>query len=453
MPEPAPAPTESESRAAAVQKLLALLPPDRRAEFAEALAHRDLHCGEMLTSLLNKEQAGRKRRRNLLILLAVALEGIAAFLLFPPSAPLIGAVCGVVGVALLIGAITVDAPTRLECAVLETAVQDNSKESIGVLLEEIHLSMLPTDLHQRMKKALTARLRSLTPEDAGLFTPIQRHKICRLFRHASLVSEPDLLFAALSALRHIGDHVCLGVIYSLATQEAYYRSTQQLRQAAQHCLDKLGDRLDFGSLEKLPLYIQILRHQFQAEAIIPQSYAQGMLALRRLLPQLTADNYEQILSPSDREQLYQLFAQALSSPLMREKQFEASRYGTAALLEEILRTAQRLRDTRALPPLRRFSHYRTLPRDLEAIRPKVKEAEVLLEALAKLEQESAVLLRGATAPAQPAEDLLRPVASAASTTDPAELLRAAPSQPIQQPLSLPTAQEPPSPPIQRRSRP
>lgn len=432
-----PESTESEDRAA-THRLLALLPERRRVELKGMLETDDVRRSMMLMALLAEGRTLRKRKKTRLVFSACLLL-LLAFFGFNIPIDALWPVLGITTAIALLACAThgCDGMTRVEMAVFEVALLGGDKHSIDVLLEGMEFVEEPR-LRRRLKKRLAQLLLKVTDAHADQWTPIHRHKLCKLLHP----NEPDtaLHLAVLSALRHIGDHVCLGVVYQMATSEYHVRNASKLRQAAEECLAELGSRLDFGAPAAIGGYLQTLSHQLRAEGVEPQAYANSLLALRRLLPQLTPDNYRLTLSLHDRETLYELLPLALSVRA-RIRRKEPSLQQTGRLLEEILQTAYRLQDVQAVSALRRFVLYGhgRVPVEWEALHNLGQKTLALLEPLTAADRERTTLLRGASSPTEAPEELLRAVGPGVPETAPAELLRAAAAQPTPHALLPETA--------------
>jgi hypothetical protein len=278
------------------------------------------------------------------------------------------------------------------------------------------------------KQVLIDLLQSLTVADADLLTPVQQGQLYRNLNYIQRDSEREMRLATLTALEQIGDQRCLGVIYMLAEGEAATHTAQTVRFAAQTCIEQIGARIDFGPVTKIPDYTDSLVHQMQSEGLDHQIAATCVLALRQLLPRLQAVNYHRVLSERQRDRLYLL----LTLPLM----IHQDRYGINEVQEEILRTAHRMADTRALASVRKIAFVQTPNPAARQLRATALETLQLLQAKVERERESKTLLRGAASPAVQAGELLRAAAPSESMTAGNELLRASVQQPERAPRSI-----------------
>ena len=300
---------------------------------------------------------------------------------------------------------------------MENVVFSGGKHSIGALLETLQISHLPPALRKKSKQLLIGLLLSLTTEDADLLTPVQRQQLYRNLNYMQRDSEMELRLATVAALLQVGDQNCLGVLYALASGEATTPTARTVRQAARDCIERLQFRLDFAPVSKIAEYTGTLIHQMQSEAGDPQISVTCMLALRQLLPRLEPTSYRSILSERDRDRLYQLL-------LMPSWLFNQNHYGISEVQEEILHTAQRLADTRALASVRKVAFAQIPNPAARHLYTLARKTLTLLEAQVEREKESKTLLRGASDPANPARELLRAAAPGDATTASDELLRA-----------------------------
>ena len=422
---------DPESQASKIEKLLALLPAKVRGEAACILEKKDEQSLQLLTNIISTEHANR-RIRALLVLVPGASMLIGALLsMASGTMPWYMGIAGLSGVVLLPLSLLTASPTALEMAAVETVVLSGDKHSIGALLETLPIFALPAALRQKRKEALIGLLQSLTVEDTALLPPAQLGQLCHNLNYIQRDSEMELRLATLTALQHIGDPQCLGAIYMLAAGEAATHTAQMVRAAARSCAEKLGVRLDFGPVTNIPEYTDSLVLQMQSEGPDYQVSAVCMLALRQLLPKLQASDCHSVLSERQRDRLYQL----LTLPLM----IHQDRYGINELQEEVLRTAHRLADTRALASVRKIASVQTSSPAAKQLRTTARETLRLLEAQAEKEKESRTLLRGASSPHAGVEELLRAAAPSESLTTSSELLRSSilPQEPAPFKIELP----------------
>lgn len=404
-----------ENNTAPIVALVALLPPEERDTARATLVKQDAESLRLLNHLISNEHAKRRMR-------AVGTTAPGSLLLI---ATFIAATRGPLfpwyywGVFL--GGVLPFAlspftffPTRLEKAALEALLRREDAHSIGPMLEGLHVNS--ASLRRKAKASLVRTLPQLTTEAFQGLTPTQRGCLYGTLNYIQRDSDLELRLAVLTALQRVGDQSCLGYVYLLATAEAATNAAQAVRTVAQNCLDHLLVRLDLGSLSTLPHVIDNTCAQVQSEGVDFQGYAACLLSLRQLLPQLTPGNYRSILSERHRDHLYMLLV--LRPPFDGGKQH----YGQVELMLEIVRTAERLGDTRAIKSLSAIARNSSTVAEKQ-IHTAVRRALPLLTALGEREKVSRTLLRGASAPeAQPGE-LLRAANPTASATAPDELLR------------------------------
>lgn len=414
---PLPEALDPESRASKIAKLLTLLPERQRAETESILAQNDARSLQLLTHIIVSEHTNR-RTRALLLVGPGALIWIALLIsVVHEMAPWPLKVAGLAGTLMLALSPLTSIPTARERAAVEAIVLNEDKHSIGALLEVVQIFNLPGALHRKSKQILIRLLNSLTPADCALLAPAQHRQLYHLLNYVHRDCDLALRLAAIAALQQIGDVQCLGVLYALAAGEAATPTAQTVRQAAQDCLERIRFRLDFAPVARISEYTEVLIHQLQSEAIDNQVCATSLLAMRQLLPQLNTANFHRILSERDRDRLYQLL-------ILPAWLFNQPRYGIIELQEEILRTAHRLVDTRALVPVRKVAYVQIPHPAAKQLRTVARETLQLLEIQLEREKESRTLLRGASAPASPSGELLRAAGSPEWRIAPNELLRA-----------------------------
>jgi hypothetical protein len=421
--------SDIESRSSKIEGLLALMPRRHREETAAILEKNDAGSLELLANIIASEHTNRRTRAFLMIAPGVLLVIGTLLSMTNETVPWYTGAVEVSGFLLLALSPLTSIPSALEKAAAETAVLSGDKHSIGALLETLQLFHLPPALRKKSRQMLIHLLRSLTPEDADLLTPTQRSQLYRILNYIQRDSELELRLATIAALQQIGDQTCLGVLYALASGEAATHTAQTVRQAARDCMERLQFRLDFAPVSKISEYTDILIHQMQSEAGDPQISATCILALRQLLPQIDMTNYRSLLSERDRDRLYHLLV--LPSWL-----FHQNRYGINEVQEEILRTAYRLADTRALASVRKIAFVQISNPAARHMRTTARQTLHLLEAQVEREKESKTLLRGASAPADRAQELLRAAAPAETAIAPTELLRASLSRPERPPAQI-----------------
>ncbi|MCW3053102.1 MAG: hypothetical protein JWN14_2272 [Chthonomonadales bacterium] len=405
-----PDPPESEKQQAYRERVLALLPRRERDLVRDLLLSLDTASFPLLTKIITREQ--EKRRKNSWAFpFILLLPSLIAALFWPFSLPLMGIVF------LLIYAVQIYLPVRLEKAAWEILMHTESEQSIGPLLET--LKRQTGSMRAKTKRRLVPLLPHLTPPTFLTFNQTQRNTLYSLLHSRQLANEQELRLAVLAALQQAGDLSCLGHVYVLTLDSSNYPTAFALREAAKPCLADLLTRLDFGPLETLPHYIDAAYHQMTAEEPNLSLYFTSLLILRQLLPQLAPSNYQNILSDTQRLRLYSLARLRMLHPLFRDEIHHPDRRATQL---EIVHTAERLGDTSALGSLEAF--VRDPPPFIDSrVKAAVLQAVEVLKPLAEYEKLGRTLLRGASAPETMPDELLRAVTGNASETDPHELLR------------------------------
>jgi hypothetical protein len=279
-------------------------------------------------------------------------------------------------------------------------------------------------LRTKAKASLLRLLPHVTPEICQRLPPRQRGYLYDLLSYQDRNKDMELRLAALTALRQAGDRTCLGAVYLLAAGDASTPAAQTVQTAANECLDHLLAHLDFSPLKSLPRYIDSAYAQMRRDGVDLQVYATCLLNMRQLLRQLTPANYQNILVDSQRDNLYRLL-------LPRPSPNPGHPVGKRELDLEIVRTAARLADTRAIKAFTLFA--RNPSSGDRSVQAAVREALPALEALVEGEKESQTLLRGTAAPDAHPEELLRATVPDTFAADPKELVRASTSE-AQSPL-------------------
>ncbi len=340
--------SELESHPSNHANVVALLPRKHRDKARAILSRRGPRSVQLLTRTIAKERKKRRARAKVTALsgslLLVGSVAVAA-----RSYPFGGSIAafGAGGLILLSLSALAWFPTRLEKAALAALLQSEEAGSLGSLLEGLHLRAY--SLQAPAKEQLIRLLPQITQKTLQGLTPTQRVYLYDALSYVHRDSNLELRLSVLTALQKAGDESSLGVVYLLATGEAVTDTATVVREAAKNCLEHLAVRLDFGPMEGLSHHIVSVCDQMRAEKPDFHVYATSMLALRQLLPRLTPSTYANILSASHRNQLYRLFMLYASSAS------GLYRYGRRELHLEIVRTAERLGDTRAIDGLRAFS--------------------------------------------------------------------------------------------------
>jgi hypothetical protein len=341
-------PLELENYNRQLETVVALLSPKVRDRARDLLNQGGAKRIQLLTHVLSKEGAKRRSRAKWTalsgsLLLAGSLLAVARTDLFGRYLPALA----LSGLALVAFSVLVGRrPTRLEKAAREALLQSDEPESLGPLLER--LPTLSPALRAQAYEQLDRLLPKITPDNFQKLTPAQRSSLygmLNLSRHIDL----DLRLSVLAALAEAGDQSCLGIVYMLANAEVRSDVAKEVREAARECIEHLFPRLDFGGLEDLPHHITDIGVEIRADKANFQNYATSFLTLSRLLPQLTPSNYKSVLSAHQRSQLYGLL------PVYAAAGIVMYQYRRRNLHLEIVRTAERLSDLRALDALSEFA--------------------------------------------------------------------------------------------------
>lgn len=338
---------KTEHPVAQMETVVALLPPKVRDKARAVLLQGDAKSVQLLTRVISKERTKRRSRAK-----ATALPGsllLIGSLLTAARPHLFGgytAALGLSGLGLLALSALTRMPSRLQKAAQEALVQSEDPEGIGALLERLPLRS-PV-LRAQVRADLIQALPQITADSFRKLTPKQRGYLYGTLSYEQRDRDMDLRLSVLAALEEVGDASCLGVVYQLTTGEAVTDTAVAVREAARNCLDCLFARLDFGPLEALPQHLLSISAEIREEKTDFQAYATSLLSLRQLLPQLTPANYRSILSANQRTQLYAL---PMLYAVSNNGKYQFRRRD---LHLEIVRTADRLRDTRALEGLLSF---------------------------------------------------------------------------------------------------
>jgi len=369
---------EPENSTSQTEHILALLPSKIRAKAQGVLNQGGDKKVRLLTRIIAKERLKRRTVARITILLASL--SLVAFALCAIRSHGVGGhitALGLSGFVLLAFAATTLVPSRLETAVKAALLESAEPGSLGALLESFHARV--TTHHAEARENLMRLLPHVTPEAFQSLTATQRSYLYGTLNRGHRNTDRDLRLTVLAALQEAGDASCLGVVYQLATEEAITDIELAVRNAARECLDHLLTRLDFGPLTDLPHHIHKASVQLRAEKTDFQDYATSLLTLSQLLPQLTPPNYETILTANQRSHLYGLLL------LYATSDSNKYRYRRRNLLLEIIRTAERLSDTRSIDTLQEFAGTRAATSDEEVYRG-ASQAIDTLEALAERKQ-------------------------------------------------------------------
>ena len=361
---------EPENSARQTEHILALLPSKIRAKARGVLNQGGDKKVRLLTRIIAKERL--KRRTLVRITLLLAALFLVAFLLSAVHSHSVGgytAGLGLSGFVLLAFSATTLAPSRLETAVKAALLESAEIGSLGALLESFHTRV--TTHHAEARENMMRLLPHVTPEAFQNLTSTQQGYLYSTLNHTHRNTDRELRLTVLAALQEAGDTSCLGVVYQLATEEAITDNALAVRNAARRCFDHLLTRLDFGPLADLPQHIHKASVQLRADKTDFQEYAISLLTLSQLLPQLTPANYETILSANHRFHLYGLLL------LYATSDSNVYRYRRRNLLLEIIRTAERLSDTRAIDTLQEFAGTRAATADEEVYNAAARALDTL----------------------------------------------------------------------------
>jgi hypothetical protein len=393
---------------------VALLPPWSRSRAQTIMKKSDGERARLLHRVIARENA-RVRIRTAIIVLPASLLLIHAAPISEP--PWYVAVSASLGLTLLACSALTCLPSRLETAALETLSQGEDILYIGPLLAALQKRNLSEPMREKVKQALARLLPHCTQEVFERLTLIQRRSLTGILEDELRPGHLRLHLAVLNLLGQWGERGRLGVLYRYATEEATH---PEVRTVARECVEQMCHRLHFGALHRIPEYSEKLLSQLRAIGINAffdyQVCATCIMALRRMVPQLTADNYKSVLSENHRDLLYQL--------LIERSLYGNYRYGKNELFLEIIAAAGRLRDTRAIRFLQIIALNEVPTVNAKQMRAAARETIRILEAEVEKERESRTLLRGAASPATQAAHLLRAM-PVVSQTAPDELLRPA----------------------------
>jgi hypothetical protein len=410
-----PDPSKTEKPRPKPENLFVALLPSWSRTRAQAIMNKgNGESARLLNRVIARENA-RIRIRTAIIVLPTSLLLIRAAPISEP--PWYVAVLASIGLTLMASYALTCLPSRLETVAMETLSQGEDLLYIGPLLAALQKRNLNEPMRERIKQALARLLPHCTQQVFDLLTPMQRRSLYGILDDEVRPCHLKLHLAVLSLLGQWGDRRCLGVLYRQATEEA---ANPDVRTAARDSVEQMCRRLNFGALHRMPEYSERLLSQLRAIGMNAffdyQVCATCIMALRRMVPQLTPDNYKSVLSEDHRDRLYQL--------LTERSLYGTYRYGKDELFLEIIAAAGRMRDIRAISFLQIIALNEAPTVGAKQLRASARETLRLLEAEVEKEKESRTLLRGALSPAAQATQLLR-AAPTASVTAPDELLRSA----------------------------
>jgi hypothetical protein len=404
-------------------RLLSLLSAKDRERFLQSAERSATEALSILGQILVRERNrrnGRAAARFVSIFLFVIGVLVVAPWCWTTDYPVVAAMGVAIGVALPIAnlAVRYNPVSRLERATLDYLLHLDDKRSVGVLLEQ--RSCVTWAERDKIQKALIQLLPQLDTADMAGMTPAQQKLLYDILDWRQ-PCEVELRLAVIAALERIGERRSFEPLYLLASGQAATKEEQTLRTAAQRGLYTLQSRVDFGGPEHIPNHVSRYGAQLDSQSRFVLQKADNLYGLLTLLPLLTPANYRQILSEAERDRLYALLTPSIIGTYS---------YDRLKLYREIVRTAERFRDTRAMSALRRMAAMEA-PTDAERqVRTAAREALQVLRKQVEKEKVSKTLLRGSFAPEAQPDELLRPAAPTENRTDPEEMLRAStPEQP------------------------
>jgi hypothetical protein len=421
----------AEEPAVQIDSMVALLPLRVRERARNILSQGDAKSVQLLSRVIAKEHAKRRSQAKAILLLASLLLVVSIVAVTTHIRSLSGhsVMLGLGGFTLLALFAWTRLPTRLEKKARKFLKQSAEPGSIGPLLERLQLwaPLLRADARENLLRALP----QITPEAFRKLTPTQQSHLYGTLNFEQRDRDRHLRMSVLTALGMAGDIGCLGIVYQLSTGEAVTDTAVAVREAARRCLDALFARLDFGPLEHLPRYLLGVEDEIRSEKTAFQDYATSLLGLRQLLPQLTPSDYRGILSTAQRSVLYGL-------PMLYSVSASGRyQFRRRDLHLEIVRTAVRLGDIRALDPLQSFVCTTMAAAD-EELYGALCQASSTLEALAEQKHADKVQRNAAATAASQTAQGHRPVSPARASVVQDTFLHAVVVQP---PNRLPVSTE------------
>jgi len=398
------------------QLLLSLVRPEEQHLFRENTDPGRSESLSCLADILQREESRRKGHRVMRIGVAVLIVSGGALCIstYAEAGPLAATLFFALSLTVS-GFLAWHNPrSQLERAAFEYLLQIEDRRSVGLLLQQ-RLLVSPADRH-RVERLLIERLPQLGPKEVSQWTNIHPNLLFGILDYVHRDRDIDLRLAAISALHLLCDRRSLRVLYYLAAGEAPTHGEQAVRTAAQRCLHELQGRLDFGNVAMIPNFLnRVCNPADNKQTVGPIIDADSLYALIALLPQLTPANYREVLAPKDRDHLYAILTTAI---------FGSYGYDKVKLHREVVRTLERVGDTKALKALGSIAGM-DAPTDAEKqLRIEAQEAWRVLKQLVEKEKVGKTLLRASVAPDAQPDELLRAAAPAQSATDPGELLRA-----------------------------
>ncbi len=292
----------------------------------------------------------------------------------------------------------------------------------------------------------------LTVSEQRLFAElIENHRYLPPFvpvrSHLEGTPKDSLRWAAIQAASIVGNALVMPALAHLAVQNVATPDEQLMRDAAHRALDRLMARLNFGTVDDIPEWIGHLAYINASWNSMNREFDRGyeeqmptridppmfgswdscfiaVCALTHLLPLLTSQ-HTGLLDRAARERLKWApgtLPTILTCNGMRNLNPQIVRLGPEFRLA-VLAAFEALGEDDDLPYIQHWANILAPTPDLQRIRERAEEIVPILEARKQDNVHRLSLLRGASVPATPEDQLLRP-ASGQTPEEPAdELLR------------------------------
>ena len=316
---------------------------------------------------------------------------------------------------------------------VEAIAEMEDVRAAGPLLEILDTASPSKQERAVICSALIRLLPCLAPGGATLLT--SRHWQAL---HGCIISDmaerhPDFVTACLEVIEGLGSEKSLPSLTLLVVHDAPTPNMQAVRARAKQCLRSLVARLDFGTVSDIPNWIAKLPYSYKEDEnnkrIAPEMCEEYMIAayaLTRLLPQLTPADAP-LLNKEARRRLGEsvfVLKHALTQGGHKfiPGGFITSRLGSDYDLAR-LAAFEQIGTGSDLPFAQSCLNSMIPSEDLPRVRARVKAVVAVLEARRVKEEAGETLLRGASAPPIPSDELLRPAQAGGASTAPGELLR------------------------------
>lgn len=287
--------------------------------------------------------------------------------------------------------------------------------SVAPLLESLRFAGGKT---RELVVANLTRLLPLMNQDTwSALTEPQRNLLCGQIKMALDATEIDFVEAVLETVSLYGDRKALPSVARIIVSEAPTGREQQVRDCARECLDRMMQRIDFGTIADIGPNVLRLNRGSENYASW-DTLVDARLALISLLPLLQQPADAGVLSRKERKALHTALQLGQISPI-----YDFQKLGPRFVLE-LLSALERIGDTDALFYVRAKAYGEAATADAQQIRAAARACLKSLEARAKREQVGQTLLRASDAPEPAADTLLRP-ASGGDAAPSEQLLRAA----------------------------